>query len=147
MKLNRIQLRRLIIEAISEEKQCVSDSHPAVIALKKAISASGIKYDEGTFDFADTSEAEEVLGAPLLNIYDDIDKSTISGMRAIVSQVERKYPDVKFAWASLGSSVGGVNGMLIYAKFADDMTMPTSAETFEDLTSDLARAKAQGYGC
>lgn len=147
MKISRMRLRKLIMEAVSKESQCVSDSHPAVIDLKKAMRASGIEYDEGGVGSADTWSIESVLGEPLINIYGNIDESTITGMRAIVSQVERKHPDVKFAWASIGTDFGGFDGLLIYATFTDDMTMPTDAETFKDLTSDLAGAKAIGYGC
>ena len=57
------------MEVVNKEKQCVSDSHPAVIALKKAMQASGIPYSEGDFSSSDSGSITSILGDPLMNIY------------------------------------------------------------------------------
>lgn len=156
-RLIREELRRALLEQTTDELdqlppggQCVTDLHPAVVALKNNLANAGIE------DMLDTQKLGVDLpegdwqGEPLMviDVSDEAIKNSdvgnMSGIRAIGTIVQRKYPDVNFGWESLG--VFGEQMLYIYGAFVDDENQDF-LEPWQDLTRGNQRDLRKAYGC
>jgi hypothetical protein len=119
-------------------------------------------------DILNTLGDPVVLTTPKINLVagagPEIIPGAIEGLKKLVIEIESKHPDVKFAWVSFTSKDPSlydelfatddspntgetkINFIAIYASFTDNLTIPSDAEPFTNLTYDMVKSKGLGWG-
>jgi len=156
MKLSRRTLRKLILREVKilvendNLGQSVTDLHPAVVELKKAVKRQG-------FDIIPIEHGLENMprgvAPPIIKIglKGAVGPDQLSRLRDVGLELQRKY-DVNFGYISEGLEGipdmfgGGLQYVSVYATFVNDANR-SELEPFEDLTGREAEARMLGYGC